>query len=104
MLSTSTDELDDFDLVALGEAMVGVRTSWEHVTVHLHRDPPGAEPELIDELGDRDAFGKLARFAVHHHAHVRTIDASWFLYNKPVIWFIRVLRSLCRRPCGEALR
>src|SRR5439155_26816029 len=80
--SASTDELDDLDHVPLADRARRVLGSGNDVAVQLDRDPPTAETELGQQIGDRLSVLERALLAIHDRNHEpHSVTRFCFLYN-----------------------
>ena len=70
-ITTSPYERDDFQTVALGQAMLGMTLPGHKFEIDLDRHRLAAELQLVQQLGDGCAFGDLAGLAVNGQLHVR---------------------------------
>jgi hypothetical protein len=61
--------MDDLDDIAVNELMVRVGAASDDGAIDLDRYSPVAEIEVVDQLGDRDRFGKLSVGSIECDAH-----------------------------------
>ena len=61
--------MHDLDAIAGRELAGRIAVAWHDLLVDLDRDPPGAEAEVREELGDAAVGLEVARLAVHDYAH-----------------------------------
>ncbi len=69
MVSAASDEMDDFDDIAVAQRGGRVLGTRHDGTVHLDGDSPWPEREGRDQVGDGRAVGERSRLVVHRHPH-----------------------------------
>ena len=69
MISSSADEVDDFELVAFRQCACFVLLARHDGAIDLHGDAPLSEPQLNEQMRNRRAFGEAVSFAVDEHTH-----------------------------------
>jgi hypothetical protein len=67
--STSADELNDLDTIAVADRPGGVLRARHDVAIHLDRDPAASEAELREQIGDGSTVGDEPLFSVDDHGH-----------------------------------
>ena len=64
MILSSADEVDDLDLVAVGDRCLRECFTLEHDEIAFHRHAARVDVESIEELADRERAGDLMLVAV----------------------------------------
>src|SRR5258708_1293237 len=67
-MSATPDRDHDFDAIAVGERLGAEAAARHDLAVALDREPPPGEGELVDQLGEGEGRGKLARSPVEEDA------------------------------------
>ena len=86
VLLSSPDEMHDFDAVAFAQGADVVVLPHENFVVQFNGDPSLVEPELADQVCDRQACGERVCLAIDDHVHAENILISAHLYNLGTIW------------------
>lgn len=85
-MSSSADEVDDFDLVTVRQSVCSIQLARDDLAVHFDGDAALVQLQLAEHIREGQAVRECLRFAVDGHAHAGKIVVRTYLYNVGVIW------------------